>query len=346
MARFAAFAILFLAMLGAAQAQDALPGQTGPRAAPTAHVEIHQLPLMDATPKFDVERATNAYLARISGAARKKSDAYFEGGYAWGLVDFLYAMAVAALLLWLGISAGIRDWAQDRTHSRTYQVLIYVAAYVTIVTGATFPLTLYEGFFREHAYGLSNQSFWAWAGDFGIGFAVTMISALIVLPILYAAIRAAREQWWIWGAGIFILVQVIAAVIYPIFIAPLFNHYQPLPDSPLKQEILSLARANDIPAQNVWLDDASRQSSRISANVSGFLGTTRITLNDNLLKQGTHDEVLAVLGHEMGHYVMDHTTRLLLLFGLVTILGFAFADWGFRRRGGPVRRQLACAAGR
>ncbi|HEY5083557.1 MAG TPA: M48 family metalloprotease, partial [Rhizomicrobium sp.] len=132
-----------------------------------------------------------------------------------------------------------------------------------------------------------------------------------------------------WGAGLVILFQIVTAVIFPLFIAPLFNHYSPLPDSPLKAQILSLARANDIPADNVWLVDASRQSSRISANVSGFLGTTRISLNDNLLHQGTPDEVLAVLGHEMGHYVMGHMTRLILLGGLVTIFAFAFMHWGF-----------------
>jgi len=121
----------------------------------------------------------------------------------------------------------------------------------------------------------------------------------------------------------------VQLVIYPVFIAPLTNHYTPLPDSPIKKEILSLARANQIPAENVWTFDASRQSNRISANVSGFLGTTRISLNDNLLKQGTHDEVLAVLGHEMGHYVMGHALRNLLLDGLVTLAGFCFLHWGF-----------------
>jgi STE24 endopeptidase len=112
-------------------------------------------------------------------------------------------------------------------------------------------------------------------------------------------------------------------------VAPLFNHYTPLPQGPLKADILSLARANGVPAGNVWRFDASRQSNRISANVSGFLGTTRISLNDNLLKQGTHDEVLAVMGHEIGHYTMGHTTRLLLLMGLVAIAGFGFMAWGY-----------------
>jgi len=304
-------------------AQDA-PVQLGPRAAPTAHVQVAALPGMDTTPTFDAAKATDKYLARIGGAARAKSDAYFEGGYWLQLVDLLYALGVAALLLWLQLSSRISDWTEDRTHSRTWQVMLYVAAYVPIVAVATFPLTLYEGFFREHAYGLSNQTFWQWLGDFGIQFALTFAASVLLLPVLYAAIRRAREAWWLWGAGLAIAFQILTVVIWPGFIAPLYNHYSPLPASPLKMQILSLARANEVPADNVFLVDASRQSNRVSANVSGYLGTARISLNDNLLKQGSPDEVLAVLGHEMGHYVMGHVTRELLLEGLVILIGFAF----------------------
>lgn len=323
--------IVWMLFASACLAQDALPGQEPPRAAPSAKVEAETLKSFDFTPSFDAAKATDKYLARVGGEARARSDAYFEGGYWLQLVDLIYGLVVAGLLLWLGVSVRIRDWAAERTHSRTGQVLIYVAAYVVIVTVATLPLTLYEGFFREHAYGLSNQSLGSWFGDFATGFAVSLISALIVLPILYAAIRATRENWWLWGSGIAILFLILYLAIFPVFIAPLFNHYTALPDSPLKKEILSLARANGVPTDNVWTFDASRQTNRISANVSGFLGTTRISLNDNLLKQGSHDEVLAVMGHEMGHYVMGHVTRELLLTGLVVILAFGFANWGFRQ---------------
>lgn len=325
-------ALAFLVLLFFAApslAQDQLLGQP-PRAAPTAKIQMQQLPIVDATPKFDAARATAGYLARIAGPARARSDAYFEGGYWLSLADLAWALGVSGLLLWLGLSARIRDWTAERTLSRTYQAILYVCAYVAITFVAEFPLTVYEGFFREHAYGLSNQSFAAWAGDTGTGLALTFAAAVIFVPLLYAAIRRARESWWLWGAGLAIAFQIVAAVIYPIYIAPLFNHYSPLPDSPLKTQILSLARASDIPADNVWVMDASRQSNRISANVSGFLGTTRITLNDNLLKQGTPDEILAVLGHEMGHYVMGHVLRGLLLMGLLTIIAFAFLHWGFR----------------
>jgi len=320
--------LAFLAIPAFAQDQDQMQGLP-PRAAPTVHVQVQQLAVVDATPKFDAERATNAYLARVSGQARANSDAYFEGGYWLMLVDLLWLLAATGLLLWLGISTAIRDWAAERTHSRAAQAMIFGVAYVALMAIAQFPLTVYEGYFREHSYGLSNQDFMAWLGDFGTGLALGLVAALILTPLLYGAIKRARETWWLWGAGLVILFQIVTVVIFPVFIAPLFNHYSPLPESPLKNEILSLARANDIPADNVWLVDASRQSNRISANVSGFLGTTRVSLNDNLLNQGSHDEVLAVLGHEMGHYVMGHMTRLILLGGLVTIVAFAFMNWGF-----------------
>lgn len=325
--RLIALFLLLAAVPALAQIETPLP-ELPPRAAPTNHIEVGQLPTMDTTPAFDPAQTTARYLARVKGAARARSDSYFEGGYWLKLLDLVYALAVAAVLLWSQVSSRIQEWAQGRTHSRNTQVLLYIACYVPIVTLATLPLTLYEGYLREHAYGLSNQDFWHWLSDFDIDFALVFVAALIFLPLLYAAIRRTREAWWIWGAILAIAFDIIGAVIWPVFIAPLYNHYTPLPDSPLKSQILSLARANDVPAANVFLMDASRQSTRVSANVSGFLGTARISLNDNLIKQGTPDEVLAVLGHEMGHYVMGHVIRDILMNGLVFILGFAFINWG------------------
>jgi STE24 endopeptidase len=321
-------AVFLLFAWAPAMAQIDAP-ELPPRAAPTHHIEVGRLPTMDTTPAFDPAQATARYLAKVNGPARARSDAYFEGGYWLKVVDLLYALGVAAVLLWSQISLRIQEWAEERTRSRSLQVMFYAACYVPIVTVATLPLTLYEGYFREHAYGLSNQNFLQWLGDFGTDFAVNFVAALIFLPLLYAAIRRTREAWWLWGAGLAIAFNIIGAVIWPVFIAPLYNHYSPLADSPLKAQILSLARANDVPAANVYLVDASRQSNRVSANVSGFLGTARISLNDNLLKQGTPDEVLAALGHEMGHYVMGHVTRDILMFGLVIIFAFAFVNWGY-----------------
>ena len=103
-----------------------------------------------------------------------------------------------------------------------------------------------------------------------------------------------------------------------------------------------MARANGVPADNVWQFDASRQTKRMSANVSGFLGTTRVSLNDNLLRRGSPAEIRAVMGHELGHYVLRHTWLLLTDIGLLLLIAFAFVNWAFN---GLVRRFGATLAG-
>jgi STE24 endopeptidase len=313
--------------IGVASAQQDL------HAAPLTPVIEQSLPshtaIADAV-KFDPVKATNAYLARVSGEARKRSDSYFEGGYVLIFVDGLYVVAVAALLLWTGLSARMRNIALRFTRSRFLQVPIYVVMFVFATTILTFPLTLYEGFFREHAYGLSNQNFMQWFRDFAVGFAVELVIAAIALAIIYAVIRAAKSTWWAWGTLVAVVLSAFLTMAAPVFITPLFNNYYPLAESPIKENILSLARANSIPVDNVYEFDASKQSKRISANVSGLFGTTRISITDNLLNRCTPAEIEAVLGHEMGHYVLSHAFIGTTWFGLLILLAFLFLDRGYR----------------
>ena len=327
--RFVSIVIAVTALLASVALSPSLAQSAGPSAAPTAHVTVHNLPPLGSNQPFDPKKATEAYLAQVSGAARARSDSYFEGGYVLLFVDAFYAVAVSALLLWLKISVRMRDLAQRWTPSRFWQVPIYAAQYIALTTILTLPLTIYEGFFHERSYGLMNQTFVAWSGDQTIVFGLSLVAGMIVLTLIYAVIRSTPRNWWLWGTGIATIYLAILFIIGPVFIAPLFNHFSQMPSGPWKSDVLALARANGIPTENVYVSDASRQSDRISANVSGFLGTTRITLNDNLLHKGTHDEVLAILGHEMGHYVADDAFRLLLLIAFVYLAGFAFVNWGF-----------------
>jgi STE24 endopeptidase len=296
-----------------------------------AHAQLtpSPAPVADAPASLDPLKATNAYLARVSGPARARSDSYFEGGYVLLLVDTAYSVVVSAILLWFGISAGMRNIAQAWTRSRFLQVPIYVVMFVLVTTVLSFPLNVYEGFVREHAYGLSNQNFLQWFGDFAIDLGVSVIGAAIVLTLIYAVIRATPRMWWAWGALVVVGFIAFEAVIDPVFISPLKNHYEELRPGPVREGILTLARANGIPSTHVYEFDASRQSKRVSANVSGFLGTTRISLNDNLLSRCTPAEIEAVLGHEMGHYVLDHSALLITWFGLVILVAFLFVNWGF-----------------
>lgn len=310
---------------------------------PVAHAVTSSPPTATATAAtsssghFNVDAATRAYMNELTPAQRARSDAYFEGGYWFILWDLLWALGVAWLLLGTRLSIRMRNLAERITRWRWLQTAIYAVQYIVLTSLIMLPWSLYEGYFREHHYGLSNLSLGEWFGEQGKGLLVGLIMGTIALVVIYAVIRKAPRTWWIWGAGVAIVFSIVVATIAPVYLAPIFNTYKPLPDNALKAQILSMARANDIPAKNVYWFDASRQSKRISANVSGMFGTTRISLNDNLLHRGTSSEIKAVLGHEMGHYVLNHIYKGIVFYGVIMVFGFAFVYFGFgwveRRRG-------------
>ena len=277
---------------------------------------------------FDVKAAVDAYLAKVPHEQRVRTDAYFEGGYWLLLWDFLLTVFVMWLLLRFRWSARMRDLAAKITRFKGLQAALYWVQFIVLVSVIAFPWTMYEGFFREHQYGLSNQTFAAWIRDQMVGLAITVVLGAIVVSLLFGLVRRLGKNWWVWGAAMSVLFSAFIALIAPVFIFPLFNKYSTLQDTRIKDPILSLARANGIPATEVYEFDASRQSKRVSANVSGFAGTTRISLNDNLLKRCTLPEIEATMGHEMGHYVLNHQFKGLVLEGLLWVAAFAFLDWG------------------
>jgi STE24 endopeptidase len=281
--------------------------------------------------RFDPEAATEAYLGTLKAGQRARSDAYFEGGYWLVLWDFLYGLGVAWVLLGSRLSARMRDLAEWMIPFRPLQTFLYALQYFLVTAVLSFPLTLYADFFREHQYGLSTQSFPVWMGDQLKQLGLALVLGGLVLTALYGVVRRAPRTWWLWGAIVAILFGVVGVALAPVFIEPLFNRYTELRDPVLREPILSLARANGIPAEHVYVVDASRQSNRVSANVAGALGTTRIALNDNLIRRVSPAGVKAVMGHEMGHYVLNHVYKGLFYFGVMLVAGFAFLRWGFDR---------------
>jgi STE24 endopeptidase len=191
-------------------------------------------------------------------------------------------------------------------------------------------MTMYEGYFREHKYGLLNQTFGPWMRDQAVGLAVGLILGAILVVPLFGLVRRLGTSWWVWGAALMIGFFAFVSLIAPVYISPLFNQYKKLEDPRIKDPILSMARANGIPATDVYEFDASKQSNRVSANVSGFGSTQRISLNDNLLKRCTLAEIETTMGHEMGHYVLNHAYKGLVMIGAVIVIGFAFLNWGIR----------------
>jgi STE24 endopeptidase len=297
-------------------------------AAPARADEAAKQPAATTVPvenasSFDPAAATQAWLNTVPPEKRAKSDAYFEGGYWLILWNFLLAVAISIFLLVSRTSTRMRDFAEHRTRFRAIQVSLYAIPYFVLVYLLSFPLNLYENFYREHQYGFATQTFAPWFQEQLIGLGLTIVAGTVLLIILYAVFCRAPRTWWIWGTIVAVLFLCAVTFIAPVYIEPLFNTYKPLSNPEIRDPILAMARANEIPVKQVFEVDASRQTTRVSANVAGFLGTTRIALNDNLLKQCTLPEIREVMAHEMGHYVLNHGAKLLTYLGIFILIGFA-----------------------
>jgi STE24 endopeptidase len=279
------------------------------------------------SPNFDVKASTDAWLATVPADKKARSDSYFEGGYWLQFWDFLLFSAIMFLLLQTRLSARMRDRVGRVTTRPNLQTLLYAVSFILIAFILQFPMSVYEGHFREHKYGLSTQTFGSWLRDQLVGLGVTVVLGAVALTILFAIVRRLGTNWWVWGAMASVVLLVTVVLIAPVYIAPLFNNYVPMKDARMKESILSLARANGIPATDVYEVDESRQSNRVSANVSGLGRTQRISLNDNLLNRCTPEEILTTMGHEMGHYVLNHIYKSIVFFSLFLLVGFAFLNW-------------------
>ncbi len=317
-----------IAIAGTAVAQPAMQPtvditKVPPAAQPSAH--------------FDADAATEAYMAMIPPAARARSDAYFEGGYWLVLWDFLYASAMMLLLLATGWSAKMRDAAVRITRFRWLQTALYWVEYLLVTTVLGFPLEFYENYVREHQYGMATQTFGPWMGDQGKALLVNLVLGAIGVVVLFAIVRKLPRTWWLWGAAAALVMQVVVVAIAPVYLVPIFNKVTRLNDPKVTVPILRMAHANGIPTNEVYQIDASRQTTRMSANVSGFANTMRITLNDNLLRRGSPEEIQAVMGHEMGHYVLNHIPKAIMFLAIVTVVSFAYLfyglQWALRRWG-------------
>ncbi|HXO18719.1 MAG TPA: M48 family metallopeptidase [Thermoanaerobaculia bacterium] len=344
LARLALCALLALAAAAAVRAATP-PAPPVPAPVPAASsAPSHAIPEGPVVPAaarpvpgrpFDPVQATEAWLAQLSPAQRARSDAYFEGGYWLQLWDFLYGLAIAWLLLGSGFSVRLRDGVERLSRFRFVQVLSYSVVYIVAGFVLSLPLGIYEGYFREHRYGMANQTFGPWMGDQMKGLLVAVVLGGLALTALYAVLRRFPRTWWVWGAVLAVVFVAFVSLIAPVFIEPLFNDYTELKDPAIRGPILSLARANLIPADHVYVFDASKQTKRVSANVNGFAGTMRIALNDNLLARASKAAIQGVMGHEMGHYVLHHVYKGILSFGILFVAGFAFLRWAlnaaFRR---------------
>ena len=228
-------------------------------------------------------------------------------------------------------SARVRNWAQRVGRKAFFRDAIYGGFFAVAGWLLSLPLTIYQGYFREHAYGMATQTFGPWLGEQLIALAVSTVITALAVGALYAVIRRTGDRWWLWGTVTSVGMLTLMLLISPVWIDPLFNTYKPVEAGEVKSAVLAMARADGVPVDNVYEFDASRQTTRVSANVSGIFGSAAVRLNDNLLRRTSLPEIRAVMGHELGHYVMNHVYKMIAEYALLMLAAFLFAKWAMDR---------------
>ena len=277
--------------------------------------------------KFDPNAATARYIDSLGPAALQKAHDYTIGKE-WML---FWGLLVAALVTWLIVKSGILDRLAGKIAERRRNLRAFVIslAFFLVSTLLSLPWELYSSYFREKAYGRTSQPF----GDFlmqgGIALLITALVGGLFMTGVYWLMRRTGKRWWLWSGGLTALVLALFMLLSPILIEPLFNKYQPVPPGAVRDAVVEMAGRAGVPPERVFMFNGSRQSNNFTANAGGVGSTARVAISDVALKNASLDEVRAVTGHEIGHYVLKHTWYGILAYSIAAILFFWLADRTF-----------------
>src|SRR5512134_658741 len=239
------------------------------------------------------------------------------------LVDTLFSAIYALAWLFFGWGIALRDWLTTFTTNPWLLVPLFVAIFGGIYTLINLPLAYYSGFVLPHRFGQSNQSFKDWVVDQIKGMAVGAPLGLILLELLYLALRVTGDLWWLWAAAGMLIFTVLLSNLAPILIMPLFNKYVPLGDEhqELADRLLALAKRANTKVRGVFKFDMSKRTKAANAALTGLGNTRRIVLGDTLINEFSTDEIETVLAHELGHHVHRDIPFLITVGTVSTTLG-------------------------
>jgi STE24 endopeptidase len=273
---------------------------------------------------FDPNAATARYIDSLGPAALQKAHDYTVGKE-WML---LWALVVSAVVTWLIVRSGVLDAIERRIAERRRNLRVFVIGFVYVIVSAvlSLPWAIYADWWRERSYGRTSQPL---ADNLVQSALATLISAVIVSVFLigvYWLMRRSGKRWWIWSAGLAAIGLAFVMLLSPILIEPLFNKYTPVPPGQVRDAVVEMAQRAGIPPNKVYMYNGSRQSNNFTANAGGVGSTARVAISDVAFKNASLDEVRAVTGHEIGHYVLKHTWWGVLFFSILAAVLFWLSD--------------------
>ncbi len=303
---------------------EAVPSRTGLKNAQVGADWYAALPAEPAA-------ATAAYLERVPPEVRARGDAFGRTRYLALALRLAVLVASVALVMASGAAALVRDTVRLKVRRLWLQDALCALCFLAALFLLSLPVETYAGFVRLRQAGFSQRSYFDWLGEGVLGWAVISAFYVVGITLGMALIRRSPRSWAGWATLVYLALSCVYVLISPQYIEPLFNRISPVADGPEKQAILSLARANGVPANDVFVRDASRQSDLLNAHVSGIGGVARIVLDDNTISKTPKPEFELVMAHELGHYVLAHIPKGVVFDSLIAGIGFFLIGWGAQR---------------
>jgi len=246
------------------------------------------------------------------------------------LVDLVISVALLVVIMLggeNGLSFKLQEFVKRYTGENSWLVTAgYVAGLLIIYTIIMLPYSWWKGFYLEHKYELSNQSFLAWLWDEIKSLGLNLLLGIIVFEIFYALMRGTGDLWWIWAACAWIFLQVVLGMLFPVLILPIFYKTEPLDRSDLQDKLEKLAQKAGVNVLGMFRLDMSEKTKKANAMMAGLGKTKRILLGDTLLDKFSDAEVVSVLAHEFGHFYHKHIWKLMCIASLLAFGGMWLAD--------------------
>lgn len=255
---------------------------------------------------------------------------FYRTGHAYWAFGQVWALGLPAMILAGGISRKMREFAWRKGQSWYPAFAIYVGIYLLFTFMVSLPMAFQRGYLRLHEYGLSTESFAKWLGDAIKNLGVDYVGTLCFGWVPFLLIKRSPRWWWLITAGLYIPFLFFVMLIKPVVVDPLFNEFGPMKDQVLEAKILALAARSGIEGGRVFEVDKSTETTAVNAYVTGIGATKRIVLWDTLIAKLDDRELLFVMAHEMGHYVLGHVTRSILLSSILILVGLAAIQFGGR----------------
>ncbi|WP_430444527.1 M48 family metallopeptidase [Sphingorhabdus contaminans] len=278
---------------------------------------------------FDPAVETARYIDSLGPEALQKAANYTTGTH-WLMLG---GLLVTALVTWIIVRSRLLDRLSTRLQNSGWGLRAWAicTSFFFLSALISLPWGIYEEWGFERSYGRTNQPLGDFLAQDAIGILLSSVLGGLFFLGVYALIRRTGKSWWLWSGGLTAFAAAATILLSPVLIEPMFNEYKPVPEGPVRTALLEMADEANIPHDRVLMFDGSRQSNNFTANVSGVFGSARIAISDVAMKQASLDEVKAVTGHEIGHYVLGHVWRIVFLFAGLAMVGFFLADRLFGR---------------